>query len=102
MATISTTIENRVMRFATYTGPASYVTGGDAVTAADFKLSRLDHLIIAAVSEGGYGWAWDPSADKIKAMFGDYDAVADGALIEVATDTDLSAEIVDVIAIGLP
>jgi len=100
--TVSVTTENRVVRFATYTGPASYVTGGDAITAADFKLSRLDHLILSAASESGYVWAWDPSASKIKALFADYSTSTDAALIEVATNADLDAEVIDVIAIGLP
>lgn len=102
MATISYTTENRVSRFARYTGPASYVTGGDAVTAADFGLSRLDYLVVAGVGEGGYGFAYDPSAAKIMAFYGDNDALADGAFAQVATDVDLSGSSVDVIAVGLP
>ena len=99
--TASNTTENRKLVFGTWTGPASYVTGGDAVTAATFGLSRLDHLIISAVSEGGYGFAWDPSAAKIKALW--VDTTTDGApMAEVATDTDLDAEVVGYIAIGLP
>lgn len=102
MATVSYTTEARVFRPFTYTGPASYSTGGDAVTAADFGLSRLDYLVISAVSEGGYGFAYDPSAGKIKAFDADNDAVADGPLIEPDAATDLSGSIVHGLAVGLP
>jgi len=100
--TIALTLENRVMRFGRYTGEASYTTGGEAVAAADFKLSRLDHLIINGTGEGGYCFAYDPSAGKIKAFYGDYDPAAAGALTEVPAATDVSGSPVDVIAIGLP
>ena len=97
--TTSYTTEPRATRHARYTGPSSYVTGGDAITAADFGLSRLDYLVISATSEGGYSWAYDPSASKIKAFIGS--TTTDAALAEVDTDTDLDAEVVDVIAVGL-
>ena len=99
--TIALTLENRVMRFGRYTGEASYTTGGEAVAAADFKLSRLDHLIINGTGEGGYCFAYDPSAGKIKAFW--VDTTTDGApQAEVAAATDVSGSPVDVIAIGLP
>jgi hypothetical protein len=95
-------IENRVWRVARLAGPASYSTGGEAISAATFKLSRLDHLIVSAMSEGGYGVAYDPSAAKVKWMQGDYDPAAVGPFVEVPAATDLDAEVVDIIAIGLP
>lgn len=99
--TFTYTTEGRVVRPFTYTGPASYSTGGDAVTAADFGLSRLDYLIISGVSETGYAWAWDPSASKIKCLW--VDTTTDGApLAEVTATTDLDAEIVHGFAVGLP
>jgi hypothetical protein len=100
-ATISVNLEGRVVRFATHTGPASYTTGGEDVTAGQFGLSRIDFLYVSAVSEGGYGVAWDPSASKIKWTW--VDTTTDGApMAEVAAATDLDAEIVGVIAVGLP
>ena len=63
-----------------------YPTNGEAVTAADFGLSRLNHLLCGA-SETGYVFAFDDSASKIKA----FEAGADGAALdEVANATDLS------------
>lgn len=100
-ATISDNLEGRVVRFATHTGPASYTTGGEAVTPGQFHLSRLDYLIVSGVSETGYGVAWDPSASKLKWMW--VDTTVDGApMAEVTASTDLDAEIVGVIAVGLP
>ena len=98
--TISDITEPRVMRAATFTGPSSYVTGGAAVSAADFGLSRLDALIVSGASEGGYVWAYDPSAGKIKAFIAP--ATTDAVLAQAATDTDLDAEVIDVVAFGLP
>ena len=49
-------------------------------------------------SENGYVLGFDKNTGKIKAYYGDYDAVADGALIEVASDTDLGT--FDFVAIG--
>lgn len=88
------------MRAGRYTGPASYVTGGDAVTAADFGMSRLDYLIVAGGSEEGYVFSYDPSAGKVMAF--DTGAVADAVLNQTASDADLSGSSVDVIAVGLP
>lgn len=97
MASISYTTENRVMRFGRYTG-GTYTTGGEAVTAANFGLSRLDYLVISGGSEEGYVFSYDPSASKVLA----FEAGADGAALdEVGTDTDLSGSSVDCIAIGL-
>lgn len=100
--TIALTSEGRTVKFGRYTGPASYVTGGDAIAASDFALSRLDHLVISGGTESGYVLAYDPSAGKIKWFIADYSTTTDAPLIEAASDTDLDAEVCDVIAIGLP
>lgn len=84
-----------------YVGEASYTTGGEAVTAASFGLSRLDALILSNVGEGGFAFSYDPSASKIKAMW--VDTTTDGApLAEASSTTDVSGSPVDYIAIGLP
>lgn len=101
MATITTEMEGREMRPFAYTGPASYATGGDAVTAADFKLSRLDYLIFTSAGEGGAVFGWDPSASKIMAFW--VDTTVDGAVMaEITASTNLSSNIVHGIAVGLP
>lgn len=68
---------------------SSYPTGGEAV---DVGLDRIwsAHL----ESDDGYIFKYDYANDKILAYYADYDAVADGALIEVADTTDLSAVVI--------
>lgn len=98
MATITFASEPREVRAGRYTG-GTYVTGGEAVTAANFGLSRLDYLVLGGGSEEGYVFSYDPSAGKVLA----FEAGADGAALdEVGTDTDLSGSSVDCIAVGLP
>lgn len=70
---------------------SSYPTGGEALTPAmvnGFE-GDIDWLICIGDS-GGYVFDWDNTNGKIKAYWADYDAVADGALVEVADTTDLS------------
>jgi len=98
--TVALTLESRTVRFARYTPEASYTTGGEAVTAADFALSRLDHLIIASGGEGGFVFAFDQSASKIMAFW--TGAAVEGVLQQVDAATDVSGSPIDVIAIGLP
>lgn len=38
----------------------------------------------------GYIFEYDYTNEKVKILYADYDAVADGALIEIADDTDVS------------
>lgn len=46
---------------------SSYPDGGEAVQASDFGLKYLHH-ISSGFSENGYGFAYDPSEKKIKAL----------------------------------
>ena len=44
---------------ATYTGPASYATGGDAITPNDFRLGTIDAILGLSISNGTavlHGW----------------------------------------------
>ncbi len=80
----------------TITFDSSYPTGGEAVTAANFGLSVMDHLQFNQ-GEDGYVFHWDKANAKIIA----YEAGADGApLDEVADTTDLSSVVVEAIATG--
>lgn len=63
----------------------SYPTGGESIT-----LPFTPVLVIIEPS-AGYIFQWDYDNKKVKAFYADYDAVADGELIEVADTTDLSA-----------
>lgn len=59
MATIDrTTIQfqdataTRIRRLGGYTGPASYATGGDSLTAAELALGRIDLFCIEPLTNG--------------------------------------------------
>lgn len=77
---------------------SSYPTGGEAITAAQLGLSFVDAALCS--SSTGHIARYDKTNAKIKMFYADYDAVADGALIEVPNTTDLSAVTVTVVAYG--
>ncbi|MCK6620335.1 MAG: hypothetical protein HUU32_12790 [Calditrichaceae bacterium] len=65
---------------------SSYPTGGEPFE------TGLDTVLSANIEpSGGYIFKYDYTNRKILAYYADYDAVADGALIQVADTTDLSA-----------
>lgn len=94
MAAVVTTlfkdeVEQRRMHVVTIALDSSYPTGGEALTAAQVGLTRIDHAILG--TEDGFVFRWDQANSKIMAYYADYDAVADGALIEVPDTTDISS-----------
>jgi len=73
----------------TLTGLGTYATGG-------YTLPTQPADVPGTIREvrgegGGYSTEWDAANSKLKVMYSDYNAVADGPLIEVANTTDLSA-----------
>lgn len=84
-----------------YTGTAafdsSYPTGGEA-----FDVSgNSSFSFVLFTPKSGYTFEWDKANQKVIARYADYDAVADGPLIQVPDTTDLSAlTAVPFIAIG--
>lgn len=66
---------------------SAYVAGGEAIDGAG------DGFLTAAtaISSGGYVGLLIPSTQKVKAFQADYDAGADGPLVEVPGTPDLSA-----------
>lgn len=98
---VSVTINDRdvwgshQVRWATVTFDASYPTGGEAVTAADFQLAELKNVLVAAPSiddEALNSALWDAANSKI--------LVVDAAGAQEGNTTDLSATTVEVIALG--
>jgi len=85
--------------FGTITMSNSYATGGDTLSTGDFGLTELNHLFLSTRT-GGYVLAWDKANGKVLAYYGDYDAAADGALVQVAATTDLSSVVADFVAVG--
>jgi hypothetical protein len=83
---------------ATVAFDSSYPTGGEPVTAAQFGLAAIDDVIVT--DGGGYDVSYVPSTGKLLVRYADYDAVADGKLIEVPNTTNLSTLTARVIVIG--
>jgi hypothetical protein len=73
----------------------TYATGGLAVDWSDSGLDgELDDKTVVGViclGGGGYVGEYDHDNAKMKVYFADYDAVADGALIEYTNSTALTA-----------
>lgn len=78
--------------YGTITFDSSYPTGGEAYTNREMGLGTINSLQLE--QDDGYIPYWDNTNSKIKLFWADYDAVADGALIEVADTTDVSSVIV--------
>lgn len=77
---------------------SSYPTGGEAVTAAQLGLATVDVALCS--TNTGHIAQYDKANAKIKLYYADYDAVADGALIEVPAATDVATVVVTVVAFG--
>ena len=76
----------------------AYATGGEAVTAAQLGLSYVDH--VSCSTNTGHVAQYDKANAKIILYYCDYNAVADGALIEVPNTTDVSGVVVTCHAFG--
>jgi len=81
---------------AVFTFDSSYPTGGEA---CDPGLGTVN-IALSDPSVSGYVFQYDYTNKKLKAFYADYDAGADGALIEVANGVDLSSVSVRLIFIG--
>lgn len=66
---------------------SSYPTGGEAI---DVSGAEGFAAVIPFAGKEGYGFEWDAAGQKLLAYYADYDAAADGALIQVPNTTDLS------------
>ena len=68
---------------------SSYATNGDTLELkTQLGVNRV--LQVVFESDDGYILFYDRANGKVKAFYADYDAVADGPLIEVANADDLS------------
>lgn len=81
------------------TGPTSYATNGEAVTAKSFGLTRLDTLIIGGPATDGSQAirhvVWDRANSKLIWFTEDT-----GTLAQPTATTNLSTFSVDVLAVG--
>lgn len=77
----------------------SYPTGGEAITPNALGLSRIDGAIFS--NGDGYAFEFDAANDKVIAYYADYDAGADGALIQVPDTTDIATVVTFGIFFGI-
>lgn len=88
-----------------FAGDGAYPDGGTAAFEAYVQAAigtakgSVDLLAIVADDCGGYVPVYDRANDKLKVYYADYDAVADGALIEVPDTTNLSGTTFNLLAI---
>ena len=75
-------------RVCTLTFDSSYPTGGEALAATGVEATEIVHVIAPMTS--GYVFQWDQANLKLLAYYADYNAVGDGALIQVPNTTDLA------------
>ena len=68
---------------------ASYATGGESLDPTDFGIVELVDIRIQSTS--GYVFEYDYTNEKVLAYYADYNAGADGALIQVPGTTNLAA-----------
>lgn len=78
---------------------SSYVTGGESLTASMLGFTTVKSVVAPAA--GGYVFEYDYVNSKLLAYYADYDAGADGALIQVAGAVDLSAVVTRILAVGV-
>ena len=90
-----TVIGNKRLVFGTLAFDASYPTGGEALTAGDLGLDKIDHITFTSDVVQCY-WA----SNKLLAYYGDNDAGADGEFAQAANTDNLSAANVGFFAIG--
>lgn len=87
-------------RLCTITMDSSMAAGGESITGFpnSVGLGRVVGAIICGQA-GGYPAWWDQANSKIQSFYADYDAGADGALVEAA-GVDLALVVYQVIFFG--
>ena len=87
------------VEFVPVTFDASYATGGLALTVDTLGFDEV--LAVYSHPVSGYVFEYDAANAKLKALFADYDAGADGVLIESTASADLSAITVNLMVVGI-
>ena len=82
---------NKIVNRGTIAFDASYPTGGESLTANQLGLRVVESINFEV--EVGHVLEYDYSNATVKVFFADYDAGADGALIEFTSTGDLSSTI---------
>lgn len=82
-------LDKNYMVFCTVAFDSSYPTGGESITPNALGFGTI--LMGGALGNYlGYGFQWDNANSKLLAYYSDYDAGADGPLIQVPDTTNLS------------
>lgn len=76
----------------------SYTSAGEVITADEFGLFAIRHMICGGVSESGYNVAWNGGL-KILSWMGDYSSATDGPLVDTTSTTDIG--VVTVMVFGI-
>jgi hypothetical protein len=90
-----TVIGNKRLVIGTIAFDSSYPTGGEALTATNLGLDKIDHITFTSDIVQCY-WA----SDLLLAYYGDNDNAADAEFVQVANTDDISAANVGFFAIG--
>lgn len=82
----------RALKFVTgtFAFDSSYPTGGESITGIAGQFQEMLGCIFQSRLGYTFGVDYTAGAQKVLAYYSDYDAVADGALIQVPDTTDLS------------
>jgi hypothetical protein len=74
--------------------------GFEAVAASDETrlVQNPDHAYVAGQENGGYHFSYDHINDQLSVKYADYDAGADGVLIDVPSGTDVGE--VELVVVG--
>ena len=90
-----------VTGYAMYAGTVNVTNYNQTLAEITAITGKFKNVIAVSggVSDSGFVLRWNNTSGAFEAFFADYDAVADGALIEAATDTDVGE--VTFIAMGL-
>ena len=90
-----TVIGNKRLVFGTIAFDSSYPTGGEALTAGNLGLDKIDHITFTSDIVQCY-WA----SNLLLAYYGDNDNAADAEFVQVANTDDISTANVGFFAIG--
>jgi hypothetical protein len=101
MTVIAHTTNGKKIAVVSAAGPSSYATGGFSVRVPE--LNRIDQVLFAFIT-GGYkigGLTISGNAVTVVVHYYNYPATAAGPATEVAAATDLSAQSVQLVVIGV-
>ena len=91
---------NNRVRLAFGDGALTYPAGGIPISIGKLGCPvDVESLVVVDQGVSGYVFQYDQSAKKLVVMYADYDAVADGALIQAST-VAIAAQTIEVEVIG--